>query len=681
MIIERDKQITNEGYGQGRSQQMTLDQNSLAHIMSVLTNLYSNPQLAVIREYTTNASDSHIAAGKADKPIEITLPSAFEPVFIVKDEGVGLSEEEVFEIFGAYGRSTKRETNDQVGALGLGCKSALTYTSQFTLTATKDGIRNVYSVHLDEFGVGKITELGSTEVSEPNGVEVRIPVKDVSSFINNAREFYRLYRFPVKFTNATDAFMRSLEINEKIQLDDDMFLCNLNTGYWTHYIVMGGVAYRIDVHQARVGNFNAANLVVEAPIGAVHFTPNREDLQYTETTVNFIREAFKRAQKLYSAKVFEAADKEETLSKAYTLIRKHSSNLSGDYSYKGVELMKGGSVQYKTTAYMKGVFGLERRWNGRGNGPSLMDTSINLFQLEQNTLLVKTDVKLSVYHRGLLRTYAIEKGHQQVIVRLTTEGEYDDALKPHLPEEVDFETIKKAALKIRREERRANGASGTTGDAKNPAYPSMFSKQRSLVDPEKTLVYATIQSELWQGTVNDLLTNENRDDYQFIYVAPNRINRFDKLYPDAVKVEDWISEKTAERFDELSDDLVSDYSLWHLIRNERPEIASAIDEVLRKLGGSWDLKNRVKGFEDSELRHFIVYGNERRWSAPPDYVQRALANEELMKLSSKYVSVVQPAKEEFLKLYESVTTKYPLLFQLVNNSEFWINYANQERGK
>ena len=52
----------------GQSIEMSIDTNSLAHIMSVLTNLYSDPEMAVLREYSCNARDSHLAVGQT-RPI------------------------------------------------------------------------------------------------------------------------------------------------------------------------------------------------------------------------------------------------------------------------------------------------------------------------------------------------------------------------------------------------------------------------------------------------------------------------------------------------------------------------------------------------------------------------------------------------------------------------------------
>ena len=76
-----------EGNLGGVQHKMTFDANSISHIMSVLTDLYSDPELAVIREYSTNAADSHIAAGAA-RPIEITTPNAMSPFFKVRDFGL-----------------------------------------------------------------------------------------------------------------------------------------------------------------------------------------------------------------------------------------------------------------------------------------------------------------------------------------------------------------------------------------------------------------------------------------------------------------------------------------------------------------------------------------------------------------------------------------------------------------
>ncbi|NBR67090.1 MAG: hypothetical protein EBT79_07425, partial [Actinobacteria bacterium] len=93
-----------------------------AHIFNILrSTLYSNKVLAVLREYSANAWDEHRAAGIPDRPIKVVIPTALEPTLRIRDYGRGLSEQQVFEVYTQYGSSTKRDSDDVVGCLGIGC--------------------------------------------------------------------------------------------------------------------------------------------------------------------------------------------------------------------------------------------------------------------------------------------------------------------------------------------------------------------------------------------------------------------------------------------------------------------------------------------------------------------------------------------------------------------------------
>ena len=52
--------------------------------------MYSDIVSTIVRELSSNAYDSHVAAGIADQPFEVSCPSAFDPHFSVKDFGTGL---------------------------------------------------------------------------------------------------------------------------------------------------------------------------------------------------------------------------------------------------------------------------------------------------------------------------------------------------------------------------------------------------------------------------------------------------------------------------------------------------------------------------------------------------------------------------------------------------------------
>jgi len=282
MIVDKNKNISVMSSGIESSEGMSIDENSLQHIMGILTNLYSDPNMAVIREYSTNAYDSHVEAGKENTPIEVHLPNVFEPVFKIKDFGVGLSKEEVYFLYGKYGSSTKRNSNAFVGQLGLGSKSALTLTNQFNLVATKNGTKNIFNIYLDEYGLPNISLVKSFLVDEVNGVEVIIPIEDVDDFLSKAKFFYRFFPGEISFVGLEDKTFCELnvflDVNEKIKVIEGN----------DHVVVMGGVPYRANEFFKDKFRFSRFRFLIYADIGEVNFTPSREELHYTQKTIDFL---------------------------------------------------------------------------------------------------------------------------------------------------------------------------------------------------------------------------------------------------------------------------------------------------------------------------------------------------------------------------------------------------------
>jgi len=135
--------------------------NSAKAFNILSSGLYANKVRAIIRELSCNAVDSHTAAGKQDTPFDVHLPNQLEPWFSIRDYGTGLSHEQVTNIYTTYFESTKTDSNDYIGALGLGSKSPFSYTDNFTVTDVKDGIKGIYYAFINEAGVPSIDKMMS----------------------------------------------------------------------------------------------------------------------------------------------------------------------------------------------------------------------------------------------------------------------------------------------------------------------------------------------------------------------------------------------------------------------------------------------------------------------------------------------------------------------------------------
>lgn len=266
-----------------------------AKAFSILSSgLYGNKIRAVIRELSTNAVDSHIAAGKPTIPFEVHLPTSLEPYFSVTDYGTGLSHTQIRSLYTTYFESTKTESNDFIGALGLGSKSPFSYIENFTVISVKDGYRGVYTAYINSEGIPGIAlmhlESGSTA---PNGVTVQLSVDDSQDFYKFSNEAATVFEFfPLKpiITGKTDFRFSPIKYAEKD------IIPGVHLKEYNDYpmAVMGNIAYPIDVPNSNktLGELSGLlnyPLVMHFEIGELDFQANREGLSYIPQTINAIK--------------------------------------------------------------------------------------------------------------------------------------------------------------------------------------------------------------------------------------------------------------------------------------------------------------------------------------------------------------------------------------------------------
>lgn len=261
-----------------QSVKMSIDEDSTVFLMDILSDIYSDPALAAIREYSSNAYDSHVEAGQT-RPVEVSLPTANNKEFVVQDYGTGMSVDQLFKM-SQYGYSTKRETNDQIGMIGIGSKSALAYAGMFTATSVKDGVMVQALFGYDQHGQGEMTVIDTTSTDKPNGVRISIPVSNVELFNNKAKNFFRWWK---KGTILVDGQEPDFP-DGGIKIDDETFVFPSGLGVEHDYIVMGNVAYLCN---NKISNgvlpydYRAVKIL---PIGSIRVAPSREHIREDRIT-------------------------------------------------------------------------------------------------------------------------------------------------------------------------------------------------------------------------------------------------------------------------------------------------------------------------------------------------------------------------------------------------------------
>jgi ribosomal protein L30E len=259
--------------------------------------LYSNKIRAIVRELSCNAVDSHTAAGNSDTQFEVHLPTLMEPWFSVRDFGTGLTGDQVTSIYTTYFESTKTDSNDYIGALGLGSKSPFSYTENFTITAIKNGTQRIYSAYINEAGIPCVAAMGEQLTDDPNGVEVKFSVTDATdydTFLRECRDVFVWFKNKPKITGRSNIVLRSPEFEEQDIVPgvhrSSSTLCNSRRST----AVMGNIAYPIDLPDAEkslgpLASLLHCSLIIEFEIGELDFAASREVLSYIPMTIGSIR--------------------------------------------------------------------------------------------------------------------------------------------------------------------------------------------------------------------------------------------------------------------------------------------------------------------------------------------------------------------------------------------------------
>jgi hypothetical protein len=273
--------------------------NDLPYLLDIVANrMYSNKPLAVVREYSCNGLDAQFMSGNADKPLKVSLPNALQPNFVVRDFGTGLSDDSIKDIYAKYGRSTKRDSNQMIGSLGLGSKSAFAYSDSFGITSYFNGTKIVYHAYIDPTRVGKIAKLIEEPTTEPNGIEISVPVKseDFANFRLAAQSVYRFFKIKPEVSGLAGYNLVDFQnaLKEQAAMFEGVDWKISGTG--ESYAVMGSIGYPLNksaLEQAGVScgltAFLSFGAILTFNIGDLEIAASREALEYKTKTVDAIK--------------------------------------------------------------------------------------------------------------------------------------------------------------------------------------------------------------------------------------------------------------------------------------------------------------------------------------------------------------------------------------------------------
>lgn len=276
-----------------------VDPEGARRMMEMLVNLYADRRLAVVREYVSNAVDATRVAGSTEA-VAITSPTILEPNLIITDRGTGMSVEEVEATFLAFAASTKRDTNDLVGGLGVGAKSAWAITESFLIDTVKDGRRTLVRAARD---LSHQVLLAGEPTDLPTGTTISIPV-EVGTDIDPWR------RVIAEVSTAHDPGAVTVDGKAVTSIAAGPsrigpVLCKrLRGGYGDNVMIRSGGTLFASVNEVTRMVQNHTKLtacVIELPIGSFDHTPSRESIVATDRTLAAVKAALAQFDVEFSA--------------------------------------------------------------------------------------------------------------------------------------------------------------------------------------------------------------------------------------------------------------------------------------------------------------------------------------------------------------------------------------------
>lgn len=332
-----------------RRVKMGIHPKALAPILNHLISMYTEPYKAVLREYTSNARDAHRDAG-TKRPVEVTLPSTFDPNLTIQDWGVGMDADELA-AYGQFGLTTKDDSDDAIGGYGLGSKSALAIASSFNVISIKDGKKNTAIIFRDEDGAPDLGMLDEVETSEPNGTKVIIPTSEIARLTEAASMLFVAWERGTividdeepRYSVSDEQTFRKIGDAGWMLLDDAAL--KLPTSEYGGLASIAGVTVPLvwreidrDLH-SRLRDGILRRLILNVDNGSVELLRSREALAYKDSTIAVLKAKLEQVLDVSRAEYQTMIDAAPDVRAAWKIAQNaEAAGFKGSYTYKKLSL-------------------------------------------------------------------------------------------------------------------------------------------------------------------------------------------------------------------------------------------------------------------------------------------------------------------------------------------------------
>lgn len=146
-------------------------------VKDMLSELYDNPEAAVLREYVSNAYKANTDA-KATKPVEVHLPEKKAPYLSIKDYGDGLNSTSIIAMFADFGADAGNNDYKLIDSFKNGPKTAIAVSNNIEVTSVNNGVLNKLLLKHTKNTISARFLIKDEPTTEASGTNIVIDFKD-----------------------------------------------------------------------------------------------------------------------------------------------------------------------------------------------------------------------------------------------------------------------------------------------------------------------------------------------------------------------------------------------------------------------------------------------------------------------------------------------------------------------